>query len=218
MPKIHLSPERTVATKKKNIGKIILFCEGKTEKYYFDYFADIINVDGNKYNNVVVQTKNVGGNAQRVLDFAEDFLIEESNNRIYSSYGKYLIFDCDAPKDISSVINSANNSTKDYILLISNHFFETWLLMHFEDVDSKLSKRVTYQHLSLHLTSDYKKGQKGRTREILHNGDIEKAIENAKRLAENYSRADMTIYDSIDKMNPYSNIYTLVEQLMLLIS
>lgn len=28
--------------KKVNIGRIIIFCEGKTEKYYFDYFAEII--------------------------------------------------------------------------------------------------------------------------------------------------------------------------------
>ena len=92
MPKLHISLERTVATKKKNIGRIILFCEGKTEKYYFDYFADIINKNTNKFNNVVVQTKSAGGNAQRVLNFAENFLSKESNNRIYENYGKYLVF------------------------------------------------------------------------------------------------------------------------------
>lgn len=153
MPKLHISLERTVATKKKNIGRIILFCEGKTEKYYFDYFADIINKNTNKFNNVVVQTKSAGGNAQRVLNFAENFLSKESNNRIYENYGKYLVFDCDAPKNISSVISSASEPNKDYTLLISNHFFETWLLMHFEEVDEKLSKNITYQRLSSHLTN-----------------------------------------------------------------
>lgn len=218
MARLRLSPERTVATKKKNLGKIVLFCEGITEKYYFDYFADIINKDGNKYNNVVVQTEAAGGNAQRVFDYAENFLKEESNNRVYDSYGKYLVFDCDAPKDISSVISAASACSCDYTLLVSNHFFETWLLMHFEDVDTKLSKAKTYKRLSMHLSSKYEKGRKGRTREIVQNGDIEKAIDNAKRLAKYYEGNSMTIYDSIDKMNPYTNIYTLVEQLMLLIS
>ncbi len=218
MARLRLSPERTVATVKKNLGKIVLFCEGITEKYYFDYFADIINNGGNKYNNVVVETETAGGNAQRVLDFAEEFLKEEANNRIYSSYGKYLIFDCDAPKDISAVISSASGCSKDYNLLVSNHFFETWLLMHFEDVDTKLTKRETYQRLSSHLASKYKKGKKGRTREIIQNGDVEKAIDNAKKLAKHFEDNSMTIYDSIEEMNPYTNIHILVEQLMLLIS
>lgn len=30
-----LSPQRLAETKKTNIGRIIIFCEGKTEKYYF---------------------------------------------------------------------------------------------------------------------------------------------------------------------------------------
>ena len=90
--------------------------------------------------------------------------------------------------------------------------------MHFEEVDEKLSKRKTYERLSSHLTSQYKKGQKGRTREIILNGDVEKAIENARTLENQYIQLGKSIYDSIDDMNPYSNVYTLVEQLMLLIS
>lgn len=218
MAKLHLSSPRTTETKNINLGKIILFCEGISEKFYFDYFADIINKDGNKYNNVVIKTETAGGNAQRVLDFAEDFLKSEENNRIYSSYDKHLIFDCDAPKDISSVISSAINRERDYKLNVSNPFFETWLLMHFEDVDSKLSKLKTYCQLSQHLSNKYKKGNKGYIREILSNGDIDKAIENAKQLEQKYENEGMTIFNAIRKMNPYTNIYTLVEQLMLIIS
>lgn len=218
MPRLRLSSPRTTQTKNKNLGKIILFCEGVTEKYYFDYFADIINKDGNKYNNVVIKTETASGNAQRVLDFAEDFLKTEENNRLYSSYGKHLIFDCDAPKDISAVITSATNCDSDYILNVSNYFFETWLLMHFEDIDKHLSKRMTYQQLSQHLSNKYRKGNKGYIREILSNGDVDKAIENAKQLEQKYENAGMTIFNSINKMNPYTNMYKLVEQLMLIIS
>ena len=42
MGRTQLSPQRLSETKKTNIGRIIIFCEGKTEKYYFDYFAEII--------------------------------------------------------------------------------------------------------------------------------------------------------------------------------
>jgi len=36
MGRTQLTPRRLSETKKTNIGRIIIFCEGKTEKYYFD--------------------------------------------------------------------------------------------------------------------------------------------------------------------------------------
>lgn len=218
MARLQLSQPRVTAAKKLNIGKVLLFCEGNTEKYYFDYFAQIINKNENKYNNVIIATESANGNAQTVLNHSIEFLSREENNRLFSNYGKYLVFDCDAPKDIASVITQAKANTNNYHLLVSNHFFETWLLMHFEEVGEKLSKRKTYERLSSHLAGQYKKGQKGRTREIILNGDVEKAIENARTLENQYIQLGKSIYDSIDDMNPYSNVYTLVEQLMLLIS
>ncbi len=114
MARIKLSKQRITETKKQNIGKILLFCEGKSEKYYFDYFADIINKNGNKYNNVIVATQAANGNAQTVLNYSITFLAEEDNNRKYLNYDKYLIFDCDAPKNIDSVIASASANTYNF--------------------------------------------------------------------------------------------------------
>ena len=218
MARLQLSQQRVTGVKRLNIGKIILFCEGITEKYYFDYFAQIINKDENKYNNVVITTETANGNAQNVLNYSIAFLCDEENNRLYSNYGKYLVFDCDDPADIASVITQATAHANGYNLLVSNHFFETWLLMHFEEVEQKLSKKQTYKKLSEHLSAQYKKGQKGRTREMILKGDIEKAIDNARNLEKKYAQTGKTIYDSIESMNPYTNVYTLVEQLMLLIS
>ena len=56
MGRTQLSPQRLSETKKTNIGRIIIFCEGKTEKYYFDYFAEIIKK--NKYTDVEVILEN----------------------------------------------------------------------------------------------------------------------------------------------------------------
>ena len=135
MGRTQLSPQRLSETKKTNIGRIIIFCEGKTEKYYFDYFAEIIKK--NKYTDVEVILETADGNAQTVLNFANKFMNNEKHNQKFSTYGKYLAFDCDAPPDIQSVVLAAN----EYELLISNHLFETWLLMHFEDVEKKISKK-----------------------------------------------------------------------------
>ena len=79
MGRTQLSPQRLSETKKTNIGRIIIFCEGKTEKYYFDYFAEIIKK--NKYTDVEVILETADGNAQTVLNFANKFMNNEKHNQ-----------------------------------------------------------------------------------------------------------------------------------------
>lgn len=212
MSRTLLSPERRSETKKTNIGKVIIFCEGKTEKFYFDYFAEIIKQ--NKYTDVEVVVETANGNARTVLKLAGSFMDEEENSRKYSTYGKYLAFDCDDPPDIQAVVLSS----KEYDLLISNHLFETWLLMHFEEVDTTLTKREIYRRLSYHLHGSYSKGHKGKTREIVQNGSIEKAIDNAKALEQLYETQGKTVFANIKEMNPYTSVHKLIEQFMVEIS
>ncbi|MDR0964638.1 MAG: RloB family protein [Clostridium sp.] len=137
MSRTQLSQQRLYATKEINIGRIIIFCEGKTEKYYFDYFAEIINK--NKYNNIEV-------------------------------------------------------------------------------VDKKLTKRQIYNRLTSHLHSSYSKGHKGKTREIIQNGDIEKAIDNANTLTQQYANEGKSMTSNIKEMNPFTSVYVLIEQFMVRIS
>jgi len=192
MGRTQLTPRRLSETKKTNIGRIIIFCEGKTEKYYFDYFAEIIKK--NKYTDVEVVLETAGGNAQTVLGYADSFMADEEHNRKFNTYGKYLVFDCDDPPNIQAVVQAAMN----YELLISNYLFETWLLMHFEDVEVKLSKREIYRRLSAHLHNTYSKGHKGKTREIVQNGNIEKAIDNAKALEQRYDEDGKSVLTNIN--------------------
>lgn len=212
MGRTMLSPQRLAAIQRTNLGHIIIFCEGKTEKYYFDYFAKIIKK--NKYTNIEIVFETANGNAQGVLNLANHFFLEENNIRKFSNYEKCLAFDCDDPPDIQQVVGAS----KDYKLLISNPFFETWLLMHFEEVDTKLSKRKTYQHLSEHLNNSYSKGHKGKIREIIGNGNVEKAIDNAKSLERQYESIGKSIEINIIEMNPYTSLHTLIEQFMFEIS
>ncbi len=212
MGKTKLSPQRLTQTKKINIGNIIIFCEGKTEKYYFDYFAEIINK--NKYSDVEVVLESANGNAQAVLNYANEFMADEEHNKKFSNYGKYLAFDCDAPPDIQSVVLKAAG----YELLISNYLFETWLLMHFENVENKISKREIYRRLSLYLHNNYSKGHKGKIREIVNNGNIEKAIDNARALEKRYMDEGKSILVNIKDMNPFTSVYKLIEQFMAEIS
>lgn len=90
--------------------------------------------------------------------------------------------------------------------------------MHFEDVEAKLSKREIYRRLSEHLHSSYSKGHKGKTREIVQNGNIERAIDNAKDLERQYAKDGKSVFTSIKEMNPYTSVHRLIEQFMVEIS
>lgn len=212
MPRTQLSPKRLSDTKDTNIGNIILFCEGMTEKHYLDYFSKIIEKD--KFTDIEIISIPAKGNAQTVLNEAETFFQDDDNNRKYFNYSKYLMFDCDDPPTIQKVINDAKN----YKLLISNPFFETWLLMYFEDFQIKLTKRQTYKRLSEHLNKVYKKGNKGTIRQVIANGNFEKAIDNARMLTNKYASENKSIFTHISEMNPYADVYELIEEFMRKIS
>ena len=72
MARTILSPQRRSEMLPLNIGHVILFCEGSTEKYYFDYFAEILN--NKKYNDMRVVTESADGNAQQVLNYANEYM------------------------------------------------------------------------------------------------------------------------------------------------
>lgn len=219
MSRTELSANRQKNIKNANLGQIILFCEGMTEKRYFEYFTDIIENDkSNKFNDVIVENESANGNASRVFKFANNFLNDKNNNRKYVNYRKYLVFDCDAPPNVQDIINNMLKSNEKYELLISNCFFEIWLLMHFENVNEKISKGDIYRRLSYHLNHSYKKGNKGTIREIIQNGSIEEAIRNSEELSEKYLEAEKDICGCIGEMNPYTNVYLIVEELLKAIS
>lgn len=56
----------------------------------------------NKYTVVEVILETANGNAQTVLNYADSFMSEEEHNRKFSTYGKYLDFDCDDPPNIQT--------------------------------------------------------------------------------------------------------------------
>lgn len=219
MSRTELSANRRKNIINANLGQIILFCEGMTEKRYFEYFTDIIENDkSNKFNDVIVEIESADGNASRVFKFANNFLDDKNNNRKYVNYKKYLVFDCDAPPNAQDIINNMLKSDKKYELLISNCFFEIWLLMHFENVNEKISKGDIYRKLSDHLYHTYKKGDNGTIREIIQNGSIEEAIRNAEELSDKYLEAGKDICGCIGEMDPYTNVYIIVEELLKAIS
>lgn len=211
--------KREEGTKKQFLGKILLFCEGTTESNYFDYFKTSLGKNITKYSNIEIQCENVKGNAKTVLNYAENFLDNDNNASIYKNHEKYLVFDCDDPPNIQEVINDMKSSDHEYILLPTNLLFETWLLMHFEIVDEKLTKRKTEEKLCVFLNikkyTSKIKASPGIIAEVIGNGDnIKAAIENAKTLEKKYSNK-YKIENDINEMNPYTTVHNLVEKILL---
>ena len=49
--------QREIEQKELYIGKILIFCEGYTEKNYFEFFKKLIK---DKFSNIVIETETVG--------------------------------------------------------------------------------------------------------------------------------------------------------------
>lgn len=95
------------------------------------------------------------------------------------------------PENIQEVIALMKNSENHYILDYSNLLFETWLVMHFQNLepDKDNSKRVIMklmrEYLGVTKYTKKMKASKGTIGKILESNGNEKirtAIENAKRL------------------------------------
>lgn len=210
MPRINFNQERRVAFKEKNIGHLILYCEGYTEKMYFEFFRSIIHKS--RFDEIQVEVITAGGNSSRVLNYAVEHLTEEENNRKYSNYTKYLVFDCDAPDNIQEVIQSINVNPINFNMLLSNSMFEVWLLMHFEELTSHLTRSELFFKLNEHLGSKYSKANEGIIRGIMHLGSVEKAILNAEALEKQYKTKELTICENILEMKPYTTVHHLIKK------
>lgn len=208
----------------ENSGKLLIFCEGHTEYNYLDYFRCYI--DNNlhaKYSDIVIEPINTEGNAMHVYKYAEEFLGVAENASKYLHYEKHLVFDCDAPENIQTVIGLMKEPENGYILDYSNLLFETWLVMHFQNLepDTDYSKRVINKlmrdYLNVTRYTKKMKASKGTIGKILgSNGNerIRAAIENAKLLEKHWKDAGKDMSKNITEMNPSVDIYKLIERLL----
>lgn len=208
----------------EHAGKLLVFCEGSTEYNYMDYFKTYLdNNRKEKYTDVVLQPINTEGNARHVFQYAESFLEDADNARKYALYEKHLIFDCDAPENIQDVISDMLESENEYTLDYSNLLFETWLVMHFKEIepDTLWRKQKLYNEMREYIRTDHygsrEKAAVGTIGAILGNNGNEKiraAILNAKNLEKYWKQKGKNYRFHITEMNPSVGIHHLVERLL----
>lgn len=224
MPRLVNGERKITNPKPENAGKLLIFCEGFTEYNYLDYFRQYLshNLHAN-YSDIVIEPINTKGNAMHVYKYAEDFLADENNARKYLYYEKHLIFDCDAPGNIQEVIGLMKKSENNYILDYSNLMFETWLVMHFQNLSPEDNNgkrniiRLMRVHLGVQRYTDKMKASKGTIGKILGSNGNEKiraAIENAKMLKQYWNEQGKNIDNNIEEMNPSVDVYKLIERLL----
>lgn len=224
MPRLVNGERKIIKPKPENAGKLLIFCEGYTEYNYLDYFRNYINNNLRiKYSDIVIEPINAEGNAMHVYNYAEEFLERAENASKYLYYEKHLVFDCDAPENIQDVIALMKNSENDYILDYSNLLFETWLVMHFQNLEPNKdnSKRAIIklmrEYLDVNKYTKKMKSSKGTIGKILGSNGNEKiraAIENAKLLEKHWKDTGKDIDKDITQMNPAVDIYKLIERLL----
>lgn len=224
MPRLVNGERKITNPRPENAGKLLIFCEGHTEYNYLDYFRSYI--DNNlraKFSDIVIEPINAEGNAMHVYNYAEEFLETDENASKYLHYEKHLVFDCDAPENIQEVIALMKDSENDYILDYSNLLFETWLVMHFQNLEpgKDNSKRAILKLMRDYLDATKytkkMKASKGTIGKILGSNGNEKiraAIENAKLLEKHWKDTGKDMDKDITQMNPAVDIYKLIERLL----
>lgn len=208
----------------ENVGQLLVFCEGSTEYNYLDYFKMYLEYNRqNSYSDIVLECVNAKGNAMRVYEVAEAYLSDDEKRSKYQNYEKHLVFDCDAPEDIQTVVDLMGNSSNEYILDYTNLLFETWLVMHYQNIwpgeecEKRNVIRCMREHLGVERYTSKVKADKGTIGKILgSNGNprIRAAIENAKNLERYWKENGISMHQNIKVMNPSAPIYGLVERVL----
>lgn len=211
----------------RHIGKLLIFCEGSTEFNYFSYLNNYLihNVKA-RYSEIIIEqieTINTKGNAQNVFNYAEEYLGDQTNAQKYSLYEKHLVFDCDAPNDIQSVLKQMRESPNEYVLDYTCLLFETWLLMHIQVLDPtvELKKRTVYGYMRDFLEvpqyNSKVKAAPGTIASILGtdgNARVRAAITNAKTINNFWRDKGLSYDDNVKKMNPSTNLDKVVEDIL----
>lgn len=218
--------ENAIRETRKNIWLIV--CEGeKTEPNYFNGLAGFFNENGSK--TVKIRAEGKGRNTESLVDNLDEYF--EFVDRCYGSMNiKYsniiFVFDKDSFSD--KQFNNAIRKAKDYeqkginevVVAWSNESFELWLCLHFDLIESCLTRDQYNQKLTnifresniLKSTQNYKKHGKSLDTifaDIINSGgDVTKAMRNSRKLYDKFG-----LNKTPSNSNPCTMVHKAVEVL-----
>ncbi|WP_411345020.1 RloB family protein [Paenibacillus sp. WLX1005] len=134
---------------KKLKKEILIFCEGETEKLYFEMLNRKYNASNVKINNTIQVSPFVAPGQS--LDLVEYVIRSIQKNPRYKKNDVekiYVVFDKDDQdwERVDMAIRLAKSN--GFGVIFSNICFDIWLLMHYEDVNIALERKTIYSKLS----------------------------------------------------------------------
>lgn len=183
--------KRKVNTRKIKTCNWLLVTEGeKTEPYYFE---DVIrHYNSQLENKINIKIEGAGRNTKSLVMHAEEFVNSvDKYNREDIYYSKiFVVFDKDDFKndEFDNAIKMC--ISRGYIPLWSNESFELWFLLHFNYLDSSISreeciKKINECFKASGINIKYRKNDKDIFNKLLKYGSLENARKNSKKLHSN---------------------------------
>lgn len=197
--------------------RIMVFCEGDTEKTYFHYLK-------NKYRiNLEIEKKD----AQEKLLSVSKKHIEYHNIYLEEKDSVWCVMDVEENKKkwleiLPKIIQFEKE--KNHFVVFSNPCFEIWLLLYFKYITKKITSKELEEELSKIFKEKYRKGKN--LKKYLNCLEFTEkiAIENSKNLIKYHKQKQMigsndliTNYNDLIKdynNNPITTVHLLVEKII----
>lgn len=211
--------KRKIESKDLAPYRYLLVCEGtKTEPNYFIGIKKLIDkrYEGKvKVNNYNIDILGTGRNTEDLVRFTKA-QIETAKSFGELPYGHvWVIFDKDDFTDEqfnNAIIQAGDN---DYKVAWSNEAIELWFLLHFEYLQSAVSRQQYIEKINQYFEvfnlGKYEKNLENIFEILQMHGDLNKAISNAKRLRKLH--ADIG-NKTPSNNNPCTTVDLLVEELL----
>lgn len=188
--------------------RIVIYCEGQTEKQYFDMLSK-------KYRGITINTKRIGVKTKVMGNTAPIHLVNEaiknlqSDKKDYQIDQAYVVFDNDdhTPAEITEAIHLATKH--QFEVIYSNISFDLWILLHFQPVNNHMTKREIYNRLNvLFQVVSYQNDLKGINLSNYLEDLVVHAYANAQQLISNPN----PVIHYINK-NPYVNLHQFIKKI-----
>lgn len=178
--------------------RTVIFCEGETEKNYFDKLKrkyNALNVDAI---NMKIDVEVPGGHSLELVNKAIRKLEYHKDYKDNKKLKKIVIFDKDEV-DFNMINEAIKLAEKNNIKVVfSNECFDYWLLLHYEKQTGHINRKDIYKKLARHLNIDSYESKKA------DNKMIESFVDKVNKAQENADFSDISP-ESI-KQNPYTNM------------
>ncbi|MBD1935728.1 RloB family protein [Microcoleus sp. FACHB-68] len=186
---------RGYSLRKVNIREIkqrfLIVCEGvETEPNYFRGF---------RVPTVKIEIQGLGKNPSNLIKTAKDLNDKEEYDQVW------CVFDRDSwtKQDFNNAISNAES--QGFAVAYSNEAFELWYVLHFQPLNSGISRSDYSQKLTSLLGKNYQKNSPRMYDDLLDKQTT--AIKNAEKLLEQYDPHNP------EKDNPSTTVHRLVKEL-----